>query len=276
MEQFDFTYLSLGAGIQSTALLAMSALGLRNCPKADCAIFADTQCEPHWVYEHLECLKIWSEERGIPVHVVTAGNLAEDAIGRHRGRRKRFASLPLWTTGRRGEPVPLRRQCTREYKIAPIEKRVRELLGYRKRQRVKKRVAALIGISRDESLRVKESRTTWITNFYPLIDANMRRANCLKLTEDVGLPKPQKSACVFCPYHDDRYWRTLKNDHPDEFDRAVSFDRQMRDMSASGVRNPVYLHRSCRPLEEIAFPDDAQLTLAFDGFLDECDGMCGL
>ncbi len=45
---FDFTYLSLGAGVQSTAMLIMSALGLYGCPNADVAIFADTGDEPAW------------------------------------------------------------------------------------------------------------------------------------------------------------------------------------------------------------------------------------
>ncbi|KKM78901.1 hypothetical protein LCGC14_1355330 [marine sediment metagenome] len=42
----DFTYISFGAGVQSTALLIMSNLGLKDCPKADVAIFADTGDEP--------------------------------------------------------------------------------------------------------------------------------------------------------------------------------------------------------------------------------------
>ena len=51
----SFTYLSYGAGVQSTALLVMSALQLEHypCPKADVAVFADTGDEPAWVYETL-------------------------------------------------------------------------------------------------------------------------------------------------------------------------------------------------------------------------------
>ena len=48
------TYLSLGAGVQSTALLVISAHGLYGCPRADLAIFADTQDEP--AYERGERL----------------------------------------------------------------------------------------------------------------------------------------------------------------------------------------------------------------------------
>src|SRR5688572_29312323 len=62
-----FTYLSLGAGVQSSALLVMSALGLRDCPKAEVAIFADTQDEPKWVYEQVAALAEWGATHGLPV-----------------------------------------------------------------------------------------------------------------------------------------------------------------------------------------------------------------
>lgn len=54
---YDFTYLSLGAGVQSSALFVMSALGMYGCPKADVAIFADTGDEPSWVYDQLHRLR---------------------------------------------------------------------------------------------------------------------------------------------------------------------------------------------------------------------------
>src|SRR4051812_41161483 len=82
----DFTYISFGAGVQSTALLVMSNLGLRACPRADVAIFADTQGEPAWVYEHLAFMERWS---AIPVIRVTTGDLAADLKDRLRGRRRR-------------------------------------------------------------------------------------------------------------------------------------------------------------------------------------------
>ena len=52
------------------------------------------------------------------------------------------------------------RQCTNDYKIQPIYKKIRELLGLKKYQRVPKGtiVEMVIGISRDEMVRCKESR----------------------------------------------------------------------------------------------------------------------
>jgi hypothetical protein len=269
---YDFIYLSLGAGVQSTALLVISALGLHGCPKADVAIFADTQDEPAWVYDHLEALKAWSP---IPIDTTTKGCLSQDVQDRLTGKKSRFAAIPAWTRGKDGRAAPLRRQCTREYKIEPLEKKVRELLGYKKYQRTKHKVACLLGISTDEIGRVKPSRTPWITNLFPLIDAGLSRDDCARIIEEAGLPLPKKSACVFCPYHDDRYWHFLKAQHPDEFARVVAFDKSIRDMTNTGVKQPVFLHRSLQPLDQIDFGKRLGLPV-INGFNGECEGMCGV
>jgi hypothetical protein len=88
---------------------------------------------------------------------------------------------------------------------------------------------------------------------------------------EAGVPIPKKSACVFCPYHDDRYWHELKTRHPGEFARAVDFDRAMRVETAGRFKGEIYLHASLRPLEEVAFTKDAT-----DHFQNECEGHCGL
>ena len=47
--------LSLGAGVQSSALALMAEEG--DAPMPDCAIFADVGAEPQEVYDYLEYLK---------------------------------------------------------------------------------------------------------------------------------------------------------------------------------------------------------------------------
>lgn len=56
-----YIYLSFGAGVQSSALLAMAALGLRGVPRPDLVVFADTGSEPPWVYDHLMFMHRWCE-----------------------------------------------------------------------------------------------------------------------------------------------------------------------------------------------------------------------
>jgi hypothetical protein len=260
-------YISFGAGVQSTALVVMSALGLRGCPRADAAIFADTQDEPPWVYEQLRAVAEWARPHGLMVWQVTAGQLSNAG--------EAFLRIPAFTEGDDGRPSMLRRQCTREFKIVPIQRAVRKMLGYEPRQRIKHRVEALIGISRDEIQRMRVSDEPWVTNRYPLIDAGMYRGNCLTLIREHGLPEPRKSACVFCPYHDNDFWRTLKEQHPAQFETAAQYDERIRDSTKAGVSRPAFLHRSLLPLRQVDFtkPETGQLDF---GFQNECEGMCGV
>ncbi|MFE6031627.1 hypothetical protein ACFQ6A_39325, partial [Streptomyces niveus] len=61
-----FRSISLGAGIQSSTMLALSAEG--TIPRVDYAIFADTGWEPKAVYDHLDRLeKEIAGPAGIPI-----------------------------------------------------------------------------------------------------------------------------------------------------------------------------------------------------------------
>jgi hypothetical protein len=114
-----------------------------------------------------------------------------------------------------------------------------------------------------------------VTNLFPLVDAGLSREDCVQVIREAGLPVPKKSACVFCPYHDDRYWAELLAGHPEEFASAVAFDQAIRDMSNTGVAQPVFLHRSLRSLAEIDFAGRGALPV-LDQFNNECEGVCGV
>lgn len=265
---YDLTYLSLGAGVQSSALLVCSALGLHGVPKADFAVFADTQDEPAWVYDYLDVLEGWSP---IPIKRTSKGRLSEWVVDRQK-QGKRFVTVPLFTAGDTSRGM-LRRQCTREFKIDPIYKAVREHLGLKPRQRFNGRVRAMLGISIDEAQRMKPSLTKWITNTYPLVDAGLTRENCLRIIADTELSLPKRSACVFCPYKSNYEWRQLK-EHPEEWAKAVAFDEAVRDMTMAGKDQPAFVHRSCVPLAEadLGDHDSDQINM----FTNECEGMCGV
>tara|TARA_R100000963_G_C4615315_1_gene84416 strand:- start:44 stop:859 length:816 start_codon:yes stop_codon:yes gene_type:complete len=270
--KYDMTYLSLGAGVQSSALLLMSNNNLFNVPKADVAIFSDTQAEPPWVYEHLEKLHELSK---IPIITTTAGNLREDSLS------DKFLSIPVHMADYNEESTIMRRQCTREYKIEPIQKAIREYLGYRKGQHVKKKVRALVGISLDESVRMKPSWYSYITNTYPLVDSRLNRLMCLNILQTHGWPIPQKSACTFCPYRSDQQWKEIKEKSPKVWEEIVEFDRGIRYRGAKknvhdNKTRPVFLHKTLQPIEDIDFTRGGQMEFSIDGFNNECEGMCGV
>lgn len=168
-----------------------------------------------------------------------------------------------------------RRQCTREYKVDPLTKRQRELLGYKPRQRIPPGAAEVwIGISTDEAHRMKPSRERWQTNRWPLIEHGMSRWDCLRWLERHGYPKPGKSACTFCPYRDDDGWRDMKRNDPASWQEACEVDAALRaNQHALRLQAVPYIHRSLVPLAEVDLSID---TRQLDLWGGECEGMCGV
>ena len=96
----------------------------------------------------------------------------------NHSRSRNYVDISVYLKGSEGEADGIgRRQCTDNYKIRPIRRKIREMLGLMKRQRVPAgtSVELWLGISTDEAIRMKTSRDTWITNRYPLIEAGMSR-----------------------------------------------------------------------------------------------------
>lgn len=256
--------LSLGAGVQSTTILLMACKD--EIKKPDVAIFADTGWESSETYKHLEWLKGISESNGISLLVVRAGNIRDDILNAAE-LKSRFASMPMYclNNGRKGM---LRRQCTSAYKIVPIHKKIRELLGYKPKQKIAPdAVEQWVGISTDEAQRIFGFYNhRWLNNTFPLIDMDMSRAECeLWLQENYPYLKVVKSACVGCPFHTNCEWREVRN-KLDEWQSAVEFDRAIRNIGGQIKSKELYLHKSLKPLEEVdvrSEEEKGQLTFGF-------------
>src|SRR5262245_35543455 len=158
-------------------------------PMPNCAIFADTGWEPKAVYAHLDWL-CSGNVLPFPVHRVSAGNLRDDVMRGVNTTGHDFTAVPWYVLRRSGRAVMLRRQCTKEYKLGPIQRKVVELLGGK---HPKGGATLWLGISTDEAARAKPSRVQYIVNRWPLIDARMSRQDCLRWLERHGYPKPPKS-----------------------------------------------------------------------------------
>ena len=269
-------YISLGAGVQSSAMALMAAHGEIE-PMPEAAIFADTQDEPQSVYRWLDWLE---KELPFPVHRVANGKLSAAAIKMRTSKKGEFYSktdIPFFTLRSDGKQGMIRhRSCTADYKIKPIMKLVRKLANIKRGQ---KTVGLIqwIGISLDEMKRMKPSRDKWAEVRWPLIEKRITRQACKDWMRSNNYPEPPRSACVFCPFHDAKEWRRLQTSEPQEFQRAVQFERDVQAAkAASGNMQAVpYLHRSCVPLDEIDFRTDVELgqQLLWD---DECEGVCGV
>lgn len=273
--------ISLGAGVQSTTMYLMALNGTIT-PKPKAAIFADTGFEPRAVYEHLEYLR--SIESDIPIRVVSHGNIRDDTLAALDGKT-RWAAMPLYVPGKDGSASILRRQCTREYKIQPIEREIRRMMGLRKGQHVKRPVTQWVGITTDEIQRLKEADKRWATFRYPLaLELRMSRADCIRWLDDHGYPRPPKSSCICCPFHDNDFWSWLASEHPDDFEQACDFDDAIRQGLRGVKSEAAYLHRSLKPLRSLDFTR-RQYVMTFpegpedvdpDGMVNECFGVCGV
>ncbi len=282
--------LNLGAGVQSTALYLLSMRGEEGVPKFDYAVFADTQEEPDSVYEHLERLEGLD---GPPIVRVTNGSLGSAisagtdyrGVGRTDGRH--YISIPAYTV----DPVTLkagviRRQCTGDYKVKPVERWIRETLGAKPGRPLEKtkEVVQYMGLSFDEPKRVIRVKSrfdakpsNWHVRF-PLWEMEWERQDCQSYCEEVLGNKVPRSACVFCPFKTDKEWKDLKENDTKGWERAVEVDSMCR--VGSGKDSMRYVHKSCVPLSEVDLrsKDEKSGQMMFQnmrGFQDECEGYCG-
>lgn len=97
----------------------------------------------------------------------------------------------------------------------------------------------------------------------------------MALNGDYGLPRPD-----FGVYADTGGEPAFINEYVRYFiklvkDTAVDFEKtvQARQNDYNSVQ--VFLHRSCKPLDQVMFTDENQLNM-FPELIDECAGECGI
>lgn len=276
--------LSLGAGVQSSAIAFMMVKG--KIKPADFAVFSDTGAEPKHVYDYLDWLE---PQLPFPVRrVMHKEGLLENLKSSIAGGR--LAGAPFFTKNPDGTVGMLRRQCTSEFKLNPILQGIRRELGLKKGERYKgDPVTSVIGISFDEKQRMTTPMTKWLRNSYPLVESRITRQGCIDWLEKEGVERmPRKSACTFCPYHDNKRWLEIKETEPDSWAQSVEVDELIRT-GIRGTKQPIYVHRSCTPLTELdlvslaAAQDEREKQAKRQGVFpwwkdmnEECEGICGL
>jgi hypothetical protein len=295
----QLTSLSLGAGVQSTALLLLAVEG--RIARPDFAVFADTGWEPKGVYDHLDRLeREVAQPAGIEIVRVrsTAGTgegiRSDSLVGSRTFKIPAFAKLTEYSRiGAKFDPsvrpMMLRRGCTEQYKLLPIFRECRKRLGAAISASgavgpvpAGSTMTQQVGISTDEFQRARTSPVPWVINSYPLLDIGWSREKCINYLESAGWGSTQKSACVGCPFHSNAEWRRLRDTDPDSWTDAVEFDEAFRDGPpldrTDGTRYPMkfYLHPSGLPLTEAPIdrrPKGQQLSL-LDQILDDEGWSC--
>lgn len=258
--------ISLGWGIQSFGLAAMSALGV--LPPVDAAIHADTGHERTATYEFAARWTPWLEARG--VRVVTVSTKA-NGVTREWGNTHGIM-IPAFTSYPDGRPSgKVRRQCTREWKIRPVR-------AWLQANRHKQPVEMWLGITLDEAQRIKPSDVKYITNTWPFLDSTLmpdghmwQRIDVTRWFVKNGMEIPPKSACSFCPFHDRVTWKEIK-DTAKDWQEVVMVDVHIRHHLPNYI---AYLTKELHPIDAVDFSspeDNGQLSL----WGEECTGMCGV
>ena len=220
--------ISFGGGVQTTALL------LRNPGAYSHVIFADVGAEGESTYAHIDkYVKPFCEEKGIKFVTV-----------RHPER-----TLEEDMEARQVLPMITNRWCTTQFKIAPIKRYIRNVLG----ATAKRPVIMDMGFSADEATRIgNEMNVQYIYKNYPLVFADINRAGCERIIKEYGWPATPKSACDFCMFRGTRHFKRLAREQPERYERLIALEenamkrkpytlikgislRKLRDSHATGL-----------------------------------------
>lgn len=223
--------LSLGAGVNSTALLILKTQGKVDF---DLAVFSDTGAENPETYQYIEeVIKPFCLKHGIALEIIKreGKNLYEESL------EKKII------------PTRIFRSCTDKFKTRVLRKFVMTKFP-------DAIVHFLIGIDAGEQNRAKQD----CGNFFPLIELNIDRKECERIIRDAGLPIPKKSGCFFCPFTPKNGWLNLLKNHPSLYEKAEELEK-------NGQRYPEMTLTNI-PLERVRKSIEDQKSLC--NFLNSC------
>jgi hypothetical protein len=267
----ELRVLSLGWGVQSFTLAAMSALG--ELPKLDVLIHADTSWERQATYEFAAKWQPWLESKGMLV--VSALSLS----ARRPQVNRTNINIPAYFRNEEGKVGQINRQCTGAWKVFIVKQLIRQEMAIRGIKLGSEVVEQWLGISWDEATRARSSQDKYIKIRWPFLEkeTRMRRGDCIKWLLEHGLEVPHKSSCTHCAYHNQKDWEEQKRDAPLDWAQSVVFDNSIRNLSTKRGRQ-LFVHRSTKPLSQAVFlPEEAgysQSFLPMDGPGCDTAGYC--
>ena len=206
----EMLIVSYGGGTNSTAML----IGLRDkgvIPEA--IIFADTGAEKPHTYEYIGIMNDWLEKNGMPGITVVKSesvSLEEDCI-----KRKALPSVAYGF-----------KTCSHRFKIQPQEKWLNNYENAKEFLKTGKKITKVIGFDADEPQRAVDYDHKKYAQWYPMIDWDWGREECIEVIEKEGLPLPGKSSCYFCPNSKVSEIKELKEKYPELAMRAIEIEER--------------------------------------------------
>lgn len=210
---------SYGGGTNSTAMLIECA---HRKIKIDLILFADTGAEKPHTYQYVKTFSKWLVENGLP-EIITVKARAS----RHGGLEQyclHHKQLPSVAYGFKS--------CSIQFKIEPADEYIKK---HHADEYKAKTIVKYIGFDAGEPQRMKDSPDEHYTNYFPLIEWDIDRDECLEIIDKTGLCKPGKSACYFCPSSIPSEIRQLKYIYPDLAERAVIIENNANLTTVKGL-----------------------------------------
>lgn len=245
-----------GGGTQSIAIGAMICMGI--LPKPDIAVIANTGREKQTTWDYADNVLVPNLAKvGVTLHRPSAKEFGYYGEAIYQPGGKQSLLVPAFTKQPGADVGKVSNFCNAAWKRDVVDNWLRRTQGV-----TIAHVRSWIGFSADEMKRVvrmmagEEYRDGRI--YFPLVERGMKRADSIRLVEEMGWPTPPRSACYICPNQTDGEWTDLT---PAEFALACAFEKEMQK------KDPNYwLHDSCVPLAEVQFkrPDDLSVAMRCD------------
>ncbi|WP_140918442.1 hypothetical protein [Limnobaculum xujianqingii] len=232
MDKFNYTperlnVLSSGGGTQSNAIICLIHAGV--LPKPDIIVMSDTMREASNVFtyqrDHIAPL---CDEIGLEYVIIPKSDYATHDLSISPAH----APLPGYFTemnGRKKTGYCSGKQpafCSDKWKKEVIQRYLNQRYG--EKYLTRRGVDMWIGISVDEAARrAKTTKGKWRRR-YPLIELNITQPQSVKLVEDYGLPTPPRSLCWMCPNRSDDMWLWMRDNVPEDFERACLHEREIQ------------------------------------------------
>lgn len=203
---------SWGGGVNSTAVL----IGLRQRSiRPDLILFADTGGEKPETYAYLEILQEWLEAQEWPRIIVLRKNSIYKSLEDNCLSKGMLPSLAYGF-----------KSCSDKWKRQPQDKYANHWPPARKCWDAGGKVRKVLGYDAGEQRRARITEDGQYSYWYPLIEWEWYREDCIRAISKANLPLPAKSACFFCPAAKKAEVLDLSRNHPELFNRAIEMEHR--------------------------------------------------
>lgn len=117
----------------------------------------------------------------------------------------------------------------------------------------------------------EDARNAWVVS--KVWRAGLREVFCATVQGSERFTLADNLLTGNCPFHSNEEWQRIKLRNGADWKRVVEIDRALRrpgNVVNRKLEQQMFLHRSCRPIDEIDFTQEGDVEMAA-----ECEGMCG-